>query len=192
MAPRIKLLHLDELEGDAKSAYDDFAANGPSGTIDPNTSLGALSEVLLYNPGVFRGNSALGNSLSSSLEIPARDREILTLRVAWRCRSSVEWSNHTPKAHKAGLTEAEIEQITVGPDAGGWTPREQAILRLVDELHDTSTVSDETWAQLTEHYQVNDLVALPMLVGQFHTVAYTFNMLGVPDPAPSRGGLDSR
>ena len=67
-----------------------------------------------------------------------------------------------------------------------------ALLRMVDELHDTASISDETWAQLEKDYDRAQLVSLPMIVGAYHQVAYTFNALRVPEPDPARGGLAAR
>jgi alkylhydroperoxidase family enzyme len=53
------------------------------------------------------------------------------------------------------------------------------LVALVDELHDTSTVSDQTWTALTEHYDEAQLVELVALAGQYHAVSFMANALGV-------------
>ena len=55
----------------------------------------------------------------------------------------------------------------------------QLLVALVDELHDTSTVSDHTWTALTEHYDEAQLVELVALAGQYHAVSFMANALGV-------------
>ena len=67
--------------------------------------------------------------------------------------------------------------IARGPDAPEWNEFEAALLRAVDELHDESCVSDETWATLVDGYDEKQLIELPMLVGQYHLVAFTMNTL---------------
>jgi alkylhydroperoxidase family enzyme len=78
-----------------------------------------------------------------------------------------------------GITPDEVERVTLGPDAIGWSPLEAALLRAADELHETSTVSDATWSIIAENYDTAQLIELPMLVGHYHLVAMTLNTLGV-------------
>jgi alkylhydroperoxidase family enzyme len=193
MEPRVKLLRFDELDEEARAAYDDFVSNSPiKGVIDSNTAMGALSEVLLHNPGVYRGNTAFAGALLRHGGLSRRQRELVTLRVTWLCQAPVSWSNHVGHAHEAGITPSEVERVTIGPDADEWSPEERALLRMVDDLHSSATVSDAVWAELMEYYDLSQLVALPMLVGLYHQISFTFNALGVPVPDPSRRGLSAR
>jgi alkylhydroperoxidase family enzyme len=56
-------------------------------------------------------------------------------------------------------------------------------LRAVDELHETRTLSDETWAGLrAAGLSDTELIELPMLVGHYEMLAMTLNALRVtPD-----------
>ncbi len=116
-------------------------------------------------------------------ELPARDRELLILRTGWNCRSEYEWGQHVRIGRAVGLTDEEIRSVATGPTAPGWTPLEAALLRAADELHAESRIGDATWAALRERYDEKQLIEVPMLVGQYHLVAFTLNSLGVPlDP----------
>jgi alkylhydroperoxidase family enzyme len=193
MHPRIKPLRLEDLNHDQRAAYDDFRKNATNkGVIDPNTSMPAYPSVLLHNPNVYRASSTLGEAIVRHGGIPARERELVSLRVAWLCKAPVAWSNHTGHAHNIGISESEVERVTVGPDAEGWSSREKALLRLVDELHHSATVTDALWSELAEHFETSELVVLPLFVGSFHQVCYFFNTFAVPVPDPSRGGLAAR
>ena len=66
-----------------------------------------------------------------------------------------------------------------GPDGGGWSPLERALLRAVSELHVDNCVGDETWRVLAGHYDDQLLIELVMLVGQYHLVAGALNSFGV-------------
>lgn len=193
MEPRIKLLRRDELSDEARSALEENDRITPiPANVDPNTELSAHSQVLLHNPEVFRGINTFSAQLLGYGGLPAREREILTLRVATLCQCVVMWSNHTMHAHKAGLSETEVGQIAIGPEAEGWNSRERAVLRIVDELHESAAVSDETWSELAEHFDVEQLVALPLYVAYYHSMAFIFNTFGVPEPFPERGGFKAR
>jgi alkylhydroperoxidase family enzyme len=197
MTPRAPLLHAERLSEEAKSAYQaSYEAFGKGtvlkGVVDATTSLPSLAAVLLHNPGVYRGFMQCSEALLRHSGIPARDREIVTLRIAWLCQAPVAWSNHTGHAHDLGMSPKDVEQVTVGPDGEGWSPREKALLRMADELHQSATVSDAVWDELSEHFEVSQLVCLPLLVGLYHEISFIFNMLRVPPPDPERGGMDAR
>ena len=78
----------------------------------------------------------------------------------------------------AGLTPTEIERIAVR-STEGWSAPDATLLRTADELHQDYCISDPTWADLAERYDVQQLIEIPMLVGHYHLVAMTLNSLGV-------------
>jgi alkylhydroperoxidase family enzyme len=53
------------------------------------------------------------------------------------------------------------------------------LLTAADELHTDACLSDATWTALAEHYDTQQLVEVPMLVGHYHMVAFALNSLGV-------------
>ncbi len=79
----------------------------------------------------------------------------------------------------AGLAQEEIDRVPAGPSAAGWSPFDAALLGAADELHADACVSDRIWAVLAERYDEPQLIEVPMLVGQYHMVAFTLNSLGV-------------
>jgi 4-carboxymuconolactone decarboxylase len=134
---------------------------------------------LVRHPGLFRRWMPFGGKLLAG-KLPARDRELLILRTGWLCRAEYEWGQHVVIARGAGVTDDEIEQVKQGADAPGWTdPFDVTLLRAAEELHANNTLSDETWKALSARYDERQLVEVPMLVGQYHMVAYTLNTLGV-------------
>ncbi|MEY2589135.1 MAG: hypothetical protein QOJ67_1119 [Acidimicrobiaceae bacterium] len=130
------------------------------------------------HPGLFRKWMPFGGKLLNG-KIPARERELLILRTGWNCRSEYEWGQHVVLGRAAGLTDDEITRVKVGPDGAGWDPFDATLLRAADELHGDACVSDATWAALADRYDERQLIELPMLVGQYHLVAFTLNSLGV-------------
>ena len=82
-------------------------------------------------------------------------------------------------AQEAGISDAEIRRVVAGPDAPGWSEHERALLRATDELHEDACIADGTWAELSAAYTVEQLIEVPMLVGQYHLVSFTLNSLGV-------------
>jgi hypothetical protein len=57
------------------------------------------------------------------------------------------------------------------------------LLRAADELHSDARISDATWEGLARELDEPQLIELPILVGQYHLVAFALNSLGVqPEP----------
>src|SRR4249919_3256486 len=77
-----------------------------------------------------------------------RTRELVVLRVGWKCGAPYEWGQHVVVGRGVGLTDVDIARVAEGPETDGWTAAEAAALRATDELHDRSTISDSTWSTL--------------------------------------------
>jgi 4-carboxymuconolactone decarboxylase len=168
--PRIPPLAPDERDDQAR----ELLAGARIGGGDAN-----IFTTLVRHPGLFRKWMPFGGKLLAG-KLPPRDRELLILRTGWNCRAEYEWGQHVLIGARAGLTPEDIARVPAGADGGGgWTALETALLRAADELHDDQCVGDETWAVLEAHYDTQQMIELPMLVGQYHMVAMTLNSLGV-------------
>jgi alkylhydroperoxidase family enzyme len=118
--------------------------------------------------------------------LPRADTELMILRVAHRCGSDYEWGQHERIALVAGLSAEEVQRVRSGPDAEGWTQRQELLLRAADELHADRTISDGVWAGLSAMLTESELIELCMLVGHYEMVAMTLNSLRVePDALPA-------
>ena len=122
----------------------------------------------------FAATLALGGTL------PRRDSELLALRAAWNCRSAFEWGHHVHYARAAGLSEDEIARVGGGAPEDGWAGRERVLLQAADELHARQDVSDQTWKQLTDHFDESQLVEIPFVVGNYTMLSMVANATGVP------------
>jgi len=110
--------------------------------------------------------------------LPARDRELAILRTGWNCRAEYEWGQHVIIGRAVGITEDEINRITLGPDAPGWDPFDATLLRAADELHGDTFVTDGTWAALEERYSTEQLMDLVFTIGQYTLVSMALNSIG--------------
>jgi alkylhydroperoxidase family enzyme len=111
-----------------------------------------------------------------------REREIVIDRTTARCGSEYEWGVHVAFfARKVGLTAEQAASLVHGrPDDACWTAREALLIRLCDELHDTSTVSDGLWTALRAAFSEEAMLELLMLAGAYRTVSYLTNALRLP------------
>jgi alkylhydroperoxidase family enzyme len=124
--------------------------------------------------------------------LPFRLTELVLLRTAWLCKGGFVWGHHSQNAKKVcGFTSEDIERIIAGSSAPGWDELDRAVLRAVEELHETATIGDATWAVLARHLDDRQLIELPILVGQMHGVIYTQNALRVR-LMPGSLGLEAR
>jgi alkylhydroperoxidase family enzyme len=134
---------------------------------------------LARHPRVFRSWSRFGGVLLYRGELSDRHRELLILRTGWNCQSEYEWGQHVRIALDAGMSPADIQLITAGPTADGWTPLEAALLQAADEMHQSSRISSATWETLASTYNERQLIEVCMVVGQYHLVSFLLNSLGV-------------
>ena len=111
--------------------------------------------------------------------LPAREREILMLRIGWLSWCEYEFGQHTLIAKSVGLTDEEIKRITEGPRASGWDSFDVTLLQAVDELYYDAFITDATWNALAKRYNQQQLMDVVVTVGQYNLVSMFLNSLGV-------------
>ena len=136
--------------------------------------------VMAHNPRVLKQFTKLGGVFLAVGVLPAREREIVILRVGWKCGSVYEFGQHTLIGRKAGLGDDEIAALATTGAAGPWTADERALIALADEICDDDCVSDATWASLRERWNDAELVELITLAGFYRMVSGFLNTMGVP------------
>jgi alkylhydroperoxidase family enzyme len=177
-APRIPPVDLDTLEPADRETLMGLAGGGPLLNIFRTLAHApkALARFLEWG----------GYVLSRRNSLPAREREIVILRVGYLCRSGYEFTQHTRIGLQAGLSEAEITAIKRGADAPNWSAAEGALIRASDELHKDQFISDATWAALGEHFDDKQRMDVVFTVGQYTQVSMMLNTFGVQlDPGQS-------
>ena len=150
------------------------AAGRVTGGNPPNLFL-----TLGRHPALFRGWLRFAGRLMPRGKLPRRDTELVILRVAHVRECAYEREHHVRLGRRAGLTDAEIARVADGPAAGGWGPREQAILQAADELLANGDVADETWSRLSGMLDTRELIELVLLVGHYEMLAKTINTLRI-------------
>jgi 4-carboxymuconolactone decarboxylase len=150
----------------------------PPGTDMPLGRLNIFS-TFARNPELFKAWMPFGGYLLTAGTLSGRDRELLILRTALNCASPYEWGQHVRISEAGGIERETIDRVVDGPDADGWSDAESALLRAADELHADAKIGDDTWAELAKAYDEKQLIEIPMVVGQYHMVAFTLNSLGV-------------
>ncbi|MDA8047311.1 MAG: carboxymuconolactone decarboxylase family protein [Actinomycetota bacterium] len=138
-----------------------------------------VSRTMARNPDLFTPWSDLARYLAMEGRIPARERELVILRIGWRARAVYEFGQHTLFGRRAGLDDDEIKAVTQELDSGPWNEGERDLLLMADELYDDDCVTDATWQRLAGRWDPAQLVELVTLAGFYRMVSSTLNTLGV-------------
>ena len=149
-------------------------------TVDLAAQVKNLPEIvrtMLRHPNLFARQTDIGIQLLVQGALSPRDRELAILRIGWLCQAPYEWGEHVHVAKNLGITSDEIERITQGSNAPGWSEHEQALLRAAEELRHDAMISDATWTTLSKRLNDKQLIELPIVIGQYQTVAYYQNSL---------------
>jgi AhpD family alkylhydroperoxidase len=133
---------------------------------------------LAHHPLLLRRYSAFGGALLFSEVLPARERELVILRVAARTGCGYESLHHARLGREAGLSPDEVQQSSQ-PGVASWAPADAVLLQMADELIDTDKVSDPTWAALAERWSEVQLLELVLLAGFYRMTAGFLNSVGV-------------
>ena len=143
----------------------------------PDGKVADYVATMLRHPALNRAHTDLALTLMRGT-LGDRDRELAVLRTGWLCRAPYEWNAHVNVGKRiAGLTSEEIERVTVGAAAPEWGDDDRMILTAVEELFADAMISEKTWAALAGRLSYQQLLELPLLVGQYQGVAYLQNSI---------------
>lgn len=134
--------------------------------------------VMLHYPALAKAFLTFNNHVAVASTLSKRIRELLILRISWLRRSEYEFVQHVVLARNAGLSEAELERVQLGPDAPGWDPVDADLVRAVDELHADARIEDATWARLSKQFSTQQLMELVFAVGCYDVLAMVFKTFG--------------
>jgi alkylhydroperoxidase family enzyme len=171
-SPRIRALAPEDWSDEVKEA---MAPIGRPGAMPPLN----IFRTLANHPRLAKRWMVFANHVLGKNSLPAREREILILRIGWLCRAEYEWAQHVVIGKREGLTDDEIARIGVGPDAPGWSELDRALLRATDELWNDAMVGDATWRELARFLDTEQLMDVVFTVGQYNLVSMALNSFGV-------------
>ena len=107
--PRIPMRDLSTLTGEDA----DTARKNRLGGRDLN-----IFRVLMNHPQLTRRWAVFATHVLRKQTLPARERELLILRIGWLNQAEYEWAQHVEIAKRSGISAEEIERIKQGPGAG--------------------------------------------------------------------------
>lgn len=142
----------------------------------------ALFRTLAVHPELASRMRPLGAGILGKGHVEPRLREVMIHRTCARTGAEYEWGVHAVAfGRPLGLTDEQLASTVHGSaDDACWREDERLVLRLADELHDSSAVSDELFAALREHFGDDQILELVVTCGWYHTIAYVIAAAGVP------------
>ena len=150
--------------------------------LEPFEKSGTLYNVfttMANHPDLARDWGVFGRHILQHNTLPAKERELLILRIGWLCQAEYEWSQHERIGRSVGLTDIDIQHIIEGPKAKGLSTTYRLLLQATDELHKDAFISDATWNALAKIYSKEQMMDIVFTVGQYNLVSWALNSFGV-------------
>lgn len=140
---------------------------------------GNLLATMVRHPKLTRAFLRFNFHLLYGSTLPPRLRELAVLRVAHLTNCEYEWRHHVEMGRDEGLTDDVIDALQRGEASD---ELDRAVLHAVDDLQAHATISDATWAALSEHLEERQLMDLVFTIGCYGALAMAINTFGVePD-----------
>ncbi len=155
------------------------ALGSPTG--EPLNIFGTLA----HHPKLLKRFNVLGGFFLNSGLLPDREREIVILRVGFRCQAIYEFGQHTLIGKRVGLTDAEISALatsdeqTSGATTYDWAEEDAALIALADDLCTDNCVGDAAWASIRNRWNEAEAMELVMVAGFYRMVSGFLNSTGV-------------
>ncbi len=160
--------------------YEPAIAQALQRIMPPGLAPLLLFRTMARSPRVFARMFAGG--LLDKGPLSLRQREIVIDRTTARLGCEYEWGVHVALfAAQVGFGPDEIAAtVNAAPDAACWSTEECALIALVDDLVDHSTIGEETWGAARRHFDEAQLLETIALVGYYHTISFLCRGLDLP------------
>jgi alkylhydroperoxidase family enzyme len=167
--PRLTPLRDEEMAEDVRTFLQPWTVKG---------RLYNIMRLLAIHPALLRAWEPFGKHAFNASTLTDRQRELLILRITWRCRSHYEFGHHMVLAGRYGLTQDDFDAVIAGPGDARFDALESALLTAADELHDDAVISDTTWRRLARELNPQQLLDVVYTVGAYRLGATAMNSFG--------------
>lgn len=144
---------------------------------------------LAHHPKLLKRWLVFGAHVLAKSTLPPRERELLILRVGWRCGSEYEFGQHTLIGAHEGLTPDEIRRLATA-GTKGWSTDDATLVVAADELVADQRLGDATWAALSSTWSTEQVMDLVFAVGQYVLTCMALNSFEVQRDAGVPGFPD--
>lgn len=160
---RVRLIEKEQAPPEVREIFQKIEDNG--------AKILNLYKVVANSPGLLLNFIRLGNSVIGRMELPARLREIVILRVARLTGSEYEWAQHAPVALQVGVSQKQLDSISDWKNSAEFNNQERAVLQYTDEVAQKVKVTDQTFNTLKNFFNEQTIVELTMTIGYYEMVA---------------------
>lgn len=133
---------------------------------------------MAHHPALLRAWSSLREHIVNHSALGRADLEVVILRTGHRIGSAYEWAQHVERARGHGLPDARILSIR-GP-LDGMTPADADLCAAVDELFETSRISERTLSRAVARFGKEAVFDLMATVGFYSTLGFMLNTCRTP------------
>ena len=158
-------------DGEGTEAQEEMLARlrRPDGTVLN------IFRTMANHPDLARRWRVFGNHVLGKSTLSPRLRELVILRTGRLCRSEYEWGQHVLIAVEVGVSPEEIERLKSDSIDADWAADEASALVATDDLFRHKAISDTAWAELENHFTVEQMMDLVFTVGQYTLVSMALN-----------------
>ncbi|ADJ16872.1 carboxymuconolactone decarboxylase family protein [Halalkalicoccus jeotgali] len=164
---RVPLLEQSELPSD----YQHLLSEDAMGEIN-------LLCAMANNPDILQSYMRYGTTLWQNSGLNGDDLERCILSIARTLDAAYEWNQHVPIARNLGVSDADIEAITI-ENFDYFDDRRAALLRYVQAVA-KGDVDNETYAALAEHVDKATIVGATQLATHYLATARFLDALEIP------------
>jgi alkylhydroperoxidase family enzyme len=119
--------------------------------------------------------------------VDPRLRELVILRIAWRCEQPYEWAQHYRRARSLEVSDDDIRSMQSAALDAVSDPPLQLLARAADEVVDIGRISNATYRACAEHFDDGAvLYEFLYLVAGYRMMA---TILNTTTPSVEKAGL---
>ena len=143
-----------------------------------------LYKMLLNSPPIAEGWLNLLTAVRQKSLLSAKVRELVIMRIAVINKAEYEFISHTPHALKAGVTQAQIDQIKHWSTSTLFDPIDRAVFAYTDSMTVDVHVPQAIFDAVNQHFDARGMTELTATIATYNLVSRFLEALEI-DPEPT-------
>ncbi|MES2186788.1 MAG: carboxymuconolactone decarboxylase family protein [Pseudomonadota bacterium] len=143
-----------------------------------------LYRMLLNSPPVAQGWLDFLTAIRQKCVLDGYFRELSILRIAVINKADYEFLSHVPFALKAGLAQAQVDDIPQWEQSTLFSERDRAVLGYTDAMTRDVHVPEATFEPVKQHFSTREVTELTATIAAYNLVSRFLEALEI-DPEPS-------
>jgi len=145
----------------------------------PNVQPLALFRTIARNPRILQ--KLYASNMLDRGTLSLRQREIIINRITAKSGAAYEWGVHIAFfGDKVGFTKEQIRSLAIGESTDAcWNSTDSLLIRMCDQLQESSTISDEILAILQRTYDDPWIIEATAVAGYYKMISFLVNVIGL-------------